>query len=341
MNYKIPYGLKLLSSQGNGTYDSTTGIWSVGVLLVGGNVTIELTLQANNAGHFVNLVSIYGELSSLSAKSLSSGMFKAFLVKAASSVGDSNPNNNQASYDLTSNNPGRTSDGNTLNYNFPPVTPPSTPPAQPPNAPPTPPGPTPPGPQPPGPTPPNNPLQPTNQLGRDITGVRDAVGSGNMNKPLPEWNLGSDKPKEEINKEDPPLWLVGLILGGALLGTALIITPAGEYLKSVVMGQLESLSSMITASRWFTGAESLLKTLGEHLFRFANNIAFDSASREGFWFNIFGYLVTLASPDIFGILGTFCGIMGIALDADVFALTGAILTIYGFYNLVKKYIFGE
>lgn len=337
VNYKIPFGLKMLSSQGTGTYDSDTGVWNVGALPVGSSVTIELILQANDAGYFVNIATVYSDLASFGTKSLNSGMFRAFSVKAAS-VGDSNSGSNQASFSFTSTDPGQTSDTNTLPYDFPPIEPPAQP--QPPNDPPTPPGPTPPGPQPP--TPPNNPPQPTSQLARDVAGVRNAVSSGSTKGNVPEWNLGSDKPKEEINKEDPPLWLIGLILGGALLGTALVITPAGEYLKSVIMGQLESLSSMITASRWFTGGKYLLENLGTHLLKFAENIAFNSASTEGFWFNILGYLATLASPDIIGLLGTVCGVIGIALgDVNVFAMVGVILTTYGFYTLIKKYIFGE
>ncbi|MEN4017179.1 MAG: DUF11 domain-containing protein [Methanobacterium sp.] len=174
VDYKISFGLKLLSSQGTGTYDSETGVWNVGILPAGGNATMELTLQTNNAGHFINLVSVYGDLALFSTKSLS-GVVRAFSVKAAS-VGDPNPGNNQASYDITSIDPVQTADTNTFTYDFPPVTPPTQP--QPPNNPPTPPGPTPPEPQPPGPTPPNNSSQPTGQLGRDILTVRDVVSTG-------------------------------------------------------------------------------------------------------------------------------------------------------------------
>ncbi|HEX3012959.1 MAG TPA: hypothetical protein VHO92_01625 [Methanobacterium sp.] len=345
----MPMGLKLLSTQGTGTYDSGTGIWSVGVLPAGDNATMELTLQVNNVGYFVNTATVIGDLHAAGVKS---GLVKAFGVKAAST------GNSQASYTFTATTPAQTSGGNNLRYDFPPVTPQNNPsnkdksnsggpgPGGPGPGGNGPGGDNPGGNGPGGPGPggdnPGGSLTPANtQLARDIAGVRGAVTSGNTEGNVPNWNLTVDKPKEEINKEDPPLWLVGLIIGGVILGTALVITPAGEYLKSVIMGQLGSLSSMIMASSWFTGGKYLLESLGTHLLKFANNIAFNSASTEGFWFNIIGYLATLASPDIFGILGTFCAIMGIALNADVFALVGTILTIYGFYTLVKKYIFGE
>jgi hypothetical protein len=243
VNYKIPIGLKLLSSQGAGTYDPDTGVWSVGILPAGGNASMELTLQANNAGYFVNLVSVYGDLALFSTKSLN-GAVRAFSVKAAS-VGDLNPGNNQASYDITSIDPGQTADTNTFTYDFPPVTPPTQP--QPPNNPPTPPGPTPPEPQPPGPAPPNNPLHPTGQLGRDIAGVRNAISQGTlkdvMNKSvLPEWNLTQDNEPEEP-AEDPPWLIYAIIIIGALIGAALVITPAGEYLQRIINGILAALSS--------------------------------------------------------------------------------------------------
>ncbi|MEN4017982.1 MAG: hypothetical protein PQ975_05390 [Methanobacterium sp.] len=187
---------------GGGTYDSNTGIWSVGILPAGGDATMELILQANNAGYFVNLVSVYGDLVLFSTKSLSSapkGVVKAWSVKAASSMPDSNPGNNQASYDITSIDPEQTADTNTFTYDFPPVTPPTQP--QPPNNPPTPPGPTPPEPQPPGPTPPNNPLHPTGQLGRDIAGVRNAVSSGSTDDNIPEWNPGQDNTNSNSNSD--------------------------------------------------------------------------------------------------------------------------------------------
>jgi uncharacterized repeat protein (TIGR01451 family) len=40
VNYKIPFGLKLLSSQGQGTYDPSLGVWNVGNLAVGGSAVL-------------------------------------------------------------------------------------------------------------------------------------------------------------------------------------------------------------------------------------------------------------------------------------------------------------
>ncbi|MDP3484283.1 MAG: hypothetical protein Q8S06_02070, partial [Methanobacteriaceae archaeon] len=42
LNYKIPVGLKLLSSQGPGAYDAVSGVWSAGVLLVNDSVSLDL-----------------------------------------------------------------------------------------------------------------------------------------------------------------------------------------------------------------------------------------------------------------------------------------------------------
>ncbi|MEN4017174.1 MAG: DUF11 domain-containing protein [Methanobacterium sp.] len=172
VNYKIPLGLKLLSSQGTGTYDSDTGIWNVGVLPAGGDATMELILQANNAGSIVNTAIVYSDLPDL------------------------NPLNNQAGFNLVANAPDLDDipgDGlNGLPYDFPdevkpPNNPPNNPPNQPPNnppAPPTPPNPNPPiPPTPPGPGPgSSNP--PRTQLDRDIGYVRGYVGytpSNNQN----------------------------------------------------------------------------------------------------------------------------------------------------------------
>ncbi|MDP3566408.1 DUF11 domain-containing protein, partial [Sediminibacterium sp.] len=68
LNYKIPVGLKLLSSQGPGTYDEVSGVWNAGFLLVNDSVSLDLVFQATNIGYFVNIVTVYGDLTSTHAR---------------------------------------------------------------------------------------------------------------------------------------------------------------------------------------------------------------------------------------------------------------------------------
>ncbi len=181
VNYKIPLGLKLLSYNGAGTYDSSTGIWSVGTLPVGGDATMELILQSNNAGSIVNTATVYSDLPDL------------------------NPLNNQAGFNLVANAPDLEDipDGelNGLPYTFPPDIKPPNPPT-PPDTPPIPPTPPlPPSPPTPGPTPPGlGPLiPPKTQLDRDIDYVRKRVAynppkdtdENQTTSPpqMPEWKL--------------------------------------------------------------------------------------------------------------------------------------------------------
>jgi uncharacterized repeat protein (TIGR01451 family) len=186
VNYKIPFGLKLLSSQGTGTYDSNTGIWDIGVLPAGENATIELTLQVNNAGSLVNTATVYSNLPDL------------------------NPADNQATYNLAANDPnlGDIPSGglNGLPYTFPDDVKPSDPgngsgssggsggSGESGGSGGSGPGGNGPGGSNPGPSSP-----PTSQLGRDIAGVRDIVGytpsndqNGNQTTQppqIPEWTL--------------------------------------------------------------------------------------------------------------------------------------------------------
>jgi hypothetical protein len=62
LNYKIPVGLKLLSSQGPGVYDAVSGVWNAGLLLVNDSVSLDLVLQVLGAGCFNHVVDVYDSL---------------------------------------------------------------------------------------------------------------------------------------------------------------------------------------------------------------------------------------------------------------------------------------
>ena len=62
LNYKIPVGLKLLSSQGPGVYDVVSGVWSAGVLLVNDSVSLDLVLQVLGAGVYSHVVDVFDSL---------------------------------------------------------------------------------------------------------------------------------------------------------------------------------------------------------------------------------------------------------------------------------------
>jgi uncharacterized repeat protein (TIGR01451 family) len=248
VNYKIPIGLKLLSSQGTGTYDSDTGIWNVGVLPAGGDATMELILQVNNAGYFVNLVSIYGDLALFSTKSLSSFLkrvVKAWSVKAASSMPDSNPGNNQARYDLTSVDPGQTSNANILPYDFPDnIKPPNQD-----NSPKKPDDPLLPPDKPPEP-PDYGPLYPKTQLDRDVAAVREAISRGELNKSvLPKWNLTTE---EKVDDWETFSMMVDIAAELLYIGSIASTPGSGEYLQQVKNGMIEAMSSLKMAARYFT-----------------------------------------------------------------------------------------
>jgi len=228
--------LKLLSSQGQGVYDPGAGVWSVGTLDKNGNATIELVLQSVNDGYFVNTVNFYGDLASINTFN-SKNMVRSLSVGSASGNYDPDNGNNQANFNFNSINPSAPGDnGNNYDYEFPrdvqPPDDPKVPPTQP----------KPHETQPPNHNPPNKPSKPTTQLGRDIAGVRDALSDGNLNKPLPNWNLTLNNGPEE-HAEDPPWWIYAMVVIGALIGAALVITPAGEYLQRIINGILASLSS--------------------------------------------------------------------------------------------------
>ncbi|MDO8870257.1 MAG: DUF11 domain-containing protein [Methanobacteriaceae archaeon] len=62
LNYKIPVGLKLLSSQGPGVYDVASGVWSAGLLLVNDTISLDLVLQVGMVGCFNHVVDVFDSL---------------------------------------------------------------------------------------------------------------------------------------------------------------------------------------------------------------------------------------------------------------------------------------
>ncbi|MBI5679399.1 MAG: DUF11 domain-containing protein [Methanobacterium sp.] len=166
VNYKIPFGLKLLSSQGQGTYDSSLGVWSIGNLQVGGSAALELVLQAVDSGYFVNVVSVNGDLPvTKSISSTSTGVVRFWSAGASSGMYDPNPGNNGANYGVNSLNPANIPDNlNKYPYNFPDNIVPPTP-----DTPPTPPQ------KPDDQNPPEQ--QPSSRVGQDILTVRENVSA--------------------------------------------------------------------------------------------------------------------------------------------------------------------
>lgn len=276
VNYKISFGLKLLSSQGQGTYDSGSNVWNAGVLSTGSNSTLELTLQAVNEGYFVNIFSVYGDL--LMTWGLSTiGMVHAW---ASSGFYDPNSANNQANYNFNSNTPFNPADNsNNIPYEFPQDIQP----------------PTPPEPKPPNhetPKPPDyGPLYPNDQLQRDITGVRDAVSRGELNKSvLPEWNLTINPDDLTLDEKDS-FWLK--LAGELVLGAATAVIP-NEYIQGVNDAILNSLRGIETVTRYF-GLGKQVKTISDAFTR-VNKVVSNPAG-EGIiqnWDN----LMTILSPNL-------------------------------------------
>ena len=246
LNYKIPVGLKLLSSQGPGAYDPVSGVWSAGLLLVNDSVSLDLVLQATNIGYFVNMVSVYGDLTSTHAVP-AKPIVKVFNGKwrSTAAMSDSNGGNNKASFSFNVRSP--TYQTPNQEYKWPDL-PDPTPTPQP--------SPTPKPDQEPQPTPqpdiepPWDP-QPTvsnDQLPRDIRSVRDVV-SGVKDAKIANWNMTLDSP---IDKNELLSYAIDiaaeLIYIGAMVGTP----GSGEYLQQVKNGMIEAGAALKMAANYFT-----------------------------------------------------------------------------------------
>ncbi|PKL66325.1 MAG: hypothetical protein CVV28_11155, partial [Methanobacteriales archaeon HGW-Methanobacteriales-1] len=242
LNYKIPVGLKLLSSQGPGAYDEVTGVWNAGLLLVNDSVSLDLVLQATNIGYFVNMVSVYGDLTSTHAVP-AKPIVKVFngKWKSTAAMSDSNNGNNVASFILDVRTINAPSTGS-FDYKWPD------------DVPPVPDGPIKPqSPQdskdPQKPQDPPKPSKPSNdQLPRDINSVRDIV-SGTSDAKLADWNL-------EVVPPAPDDWetLSNMLdVAMELLYFANIARTPGsnEYLQEVKNGMMNAMNGIKMASEYF------------------------------------------------------------------------------------------
>jgi hypothetical protein len=240
LNYKIPVGLKLLSSQGPGVYDSVSGVWNAGVLLVNDSVSLDLVLQAVNTGYFVNLVSVYGDLTSTHARAIVP-VVKVFNGKWRSSaaMGDSNSGNNVASYIVEVRSVNAPSI-DSFDYNWPDDVPPV------PNSPS---GPESPQDDPQKPQNPPKPSKPSNdQLPRDINSVRDIV-SGVEGAKIADWNLEVAQPAPDDWETLSNTFDVAM---GLLYLSNLFRGPGGtEYLQEVKNGMANAMSGIKMASKYF------------------------------------------------------------------------------------------
>jgi hypothetical protein len=237
--YKIPVGLKLLSSQGPGVYDAVSGVWNAGLLLVNDSVSLDLVLQAVNIGYFVNLVSVYGDLTSTHASAVIP-VVKVFngLWRSTAAMGDSNSGNNVASYIVEVRSVNAPSI-DSFDYNWPDDVPPV------PNSPNEPQSPQ----DPQKPQDPPKPSKPSNdQLPRDINSVRDIV-SGVEGAKIADWNLKLAQPAPDdwetlSNTFDVAMGL--LYLSNLLRGPG-----ANEYLQEVKNGMANAMSGIKMASEYF------------------------------------------------------------------------------------------
>jgi len=247
VDYKIPFGLKLLSSNGSGIYDPINGVWNVGILPAGTTVTLDLILQATHAGYIVNIASVYGSMSFYGINGLNSGSLRIFavytggFVRTVASMSDPDPSNNQANYGISSQDPTVPPDKSEMIIvpgTFPDVVPCPAEPPSPPNL--------------PGPGSDDssqlNPFKPQGQLARDIVGVREAVSSGEPKKPVPSFVLPLENSENRDKDGEIPLWVyVMAILGfiGAFLAYR-YSSALSEYLMTVWTGILNALSAL-----WF------------------------------------------------------------------------------------------
>ncbi|MDZ4169557.1 MAG: hypothetical protein U1E26_07865, partial [Coriobacteriia bacterium] len=152
--------------------DVASGVWNAGLLLVNDSVSLDLVLQAMNIGYFVNMVSVYGDLTSTHAVP-AKPIVKVFNGKwrSTAAMSDSNSGNNKASFSFDVRSP--TDQTPSHEYKWPGLpdptpTPQPTPTPKPDKEPQ--PQPTPKPKYPPKPTPSND------QLPRDIASVRDITG---------------------------------------------------------------------------------------------------------------------------------------------------------------------
>ncbi len=61
VNDLLPNGYNYVSDNGAGAYNSATGIWTIGNLGVGANITLEITASVNASGDFTNVAIVSGD----------------------------------------------------------------------------------------------------------------------------------------------------------------------------------------------------------------------------------------------------------------------------------------
>ncbi|MDP3485835.1 MAG: hypothetical protein Q8S06_10085 [Methanobacteriaceae archaeon] len=116
------------------------------------------------------------------------------------------------------------------------------------------------------------------QLPGDIRSIRDVV-SGVKDAKIAEWTLNPFNDDTDMNAShvDVPDWAWALILGGAIIGCVLTITPAGtaasEYIQTIKIGILQALSST-----WL-----YLSYLGYSLKKFIEKSVLDFFIEYGFY----------------------------------------------------------
>ena len=237
LNYKIPVGLKLLSSQGPGAYDEVSGVWDAGLLLVNDSVSLDLVLQATNIGYFVNMVSVYGDLTSTHAVP-AKPIVKVFNGKwrSTAAMSDSNSGNNKASFSFDARSPTYQTPSHEYKWPDDVPKPDKQPDKQPDLKPPW-------DPQ---------PKVSNDQLPRDIRSIRDVV-SGVKDAKIADWNPDLGKPKDEnADNMEYLSVLTDLVIDVIFLGSMATTPGSGEYLQQVKNGIVETGNALKMAASYFS-----------------------------------------------------------------------------------------
>jgi hypothetical protein len=219
VKYMTPSNLKLLISNGSGTYDTLSGIWNVGTLPVGGTSVLELVLQAVNWGSSSNVAVVSSNLQDLNpldnmvqidfsvTQNVVNGPLNILTVDPPF-----NPEAPEVSGDESSGGTGGGSSGGSNGGSNPPVL-------------------------------------GGGQLARDIQGVRESVGMG---KPvIPDWK--PEPPKtSELSEDELKEWksLLRDFALNVLFDVALLAVPS-EYLQQVGKAFLNSFKVLGDVVRYF------------------------------------------------------------------------------------------
>ncbi|MEN6574495.1 hypothetical protein [Methanobacterium aggregans] len=209
VKYITPSNLKLLISNGPGTYYTLSGIWNVGTLPAGGTAVLELVLQAVQWGSSSTVAVVSSNFQDLNpldnvvqidfsvTQNVVDGPLNVLTVDPLF-----NTEAPEVSGDESSGGTGGDSSGGSNGVSNPPVL-------------------------------------GGGQLARDIRGVRNAVSSGTTNGNIPEWNpepLKTSEPSDEELKE----WESLLIGFGAEIVFGLI---PDEYLQMVQSASIKAAST--------------------------------------------------------------------------------------------------